>query len=144
MLPCDVKKRKEALAAEKERKKQTQLDPHLKERSKKERVISYSHELFRKAAIEWLIATDQVRLSLVLAAFGTPYTHNLDLQPISALEHPLYARMIETAAAARDGVEIPSRKVARQEIVGMFQEHMRKLKAKLNVRFCNSAMSTSL
>ena len=64
-LPKDVKKRKQALAAERDKNKQTQLDPHLKELPKKERVVTYSHAVFRRAAIEWLIATDQVRRQYV-------------------------------------------------------------------------------
>ncbi|EKM48159.1 uncharacterized protein PHACADRAFT_109339, partial [Phanerochaete carnosa HHB-10118-sp] len=112
MLPKDREKERVALAAEKERNKQLQLDPHLKEMPKKERVIAYTHQVFRRAAIEWLVATGQ---------------------PLSALEHESFKKMINIASQARDGVEILSRKVARQEIIAMFKEYMRNLKAKLNV-----------
>lgn len=44
--------------------KQSSLDPHLEERPK-ETFIPYSDPLFREAAIEWLIATDQVIFYLV-------------------------------------------------------------------------------
>ena len=49
-LPGDV-------AAEKKKAAQAQqtIDVHMTER-----IIPYSDQLFRKAAIEWLIATDQV------------------------------------------------------------------------------------
>ncbi|PSR80188.1 hypothetical protein PHLCEN_2v6794 [Hermanssonia centrifuga] len=57
MIPADVKIRKEAKANE--NLKQQQLDGHLKEMPKKERVIAYTHQLFRSVAIEWLIATSQ-------------------------------------------------------------------------------------
>ena len=57
-LPKDTKLRRDAMA--KERETQTQIDAHLKEMPKKERVIQYSHQVFRRAAIEWLIATGQV------------------------------------------------------------------------------------
>ena len=57
-LPNDVKMRRDAMA--KEREKQTQIDAHLKEMPKKERVIQYTQQVFRRAAIEWLIATGQV------------------------------------------------------------------------------------
>ena len=54
-LPGDVKKRKEA-AEEVTRT----LDRDLREKKMSERVIPYSDKLFRRAAIEWLVATDQV------------------------------------------------------------------------------------
>lgn len=59
-LPKTVKA--QTAAANKD-KKQSQLDPHLQERVPKTRVVPYSDELFRQAAIEWLVATDQVRVS---------------------------------------------------------------------------------
>ena len=54
-LPGDV-------AAEKKKAAQAQqtIDVHMTERKLSERIIPYSDQLFRKAAIEWLIATDQV------------------------------------------------------------------------------------
>jgi hypothetical protein len=54
-LPGDV-------AAEKKKVMQAQqtIDAHVTEHKILERVIPYSDQLFRKAAIEWLIATDQV------------------------------------------------------------------------------------
>ncbi len=57
MLPDD---RKELKAAKTESEQQTRLDPHLKEREKKEVVIPYTDELFQEVSIEWLVATDQV------------------------------------------------------------------------------------
>jgi hypothetical protein len=54
MLPGDVKARKENAA-------QQRINAHLTEH-KAERVIPYSDKLFKQAAIEWLVATDQVRL----------------------------------------------------------------------------------
>lgn len=57
MLPADVKERKAAASTD---KAQTQLDPHLKDIPLKEHIIPYSDKIFREAAIEWLISTDQV------------------------------------------------------------------------------------
>jgi hypothetical protein len=54
-LPGDIKKRKEA-AEEITRT----LDRDLREKKISERVVPYSDKLFRQAAIEWLVATDQV------------------------------------------------------------------------------------
>ena len=61
-LPKAIKTRKDAKAAE-DRSKQSSLDPHLEER-RKETFVPYSDSLFREAAIEWLVATDQVFCSL--------------------------------------------------------------------------------
>ena len=55
MLKKDVDAR--AAAAEKGKKTQASLNPHLRE---KETVVKYTDGLFREAALEWLIATDQV------------------------------------------------------------------------------------
>ena len=49
-----------AAKAAREKVNQTSLDGHLKEIPKSERVTPYSDAAFREAAIEWLIATDQV------------------------------------------------------------------------------------
>jgi hypothetical protein len=43
--------------------RQGQLDSHLQEVPCKECVIPYTDALFREAAIEWLVATDQVTIS---------------------------------------------------------------------------------
>lgn len=59
-LPKALKAQREAKIAE-DKSKQSSIDPHLRERVEKERVIPYSDELFRDAAMEWVIATDQVR-----------------------------------------------------------------------------------
>lgn len=56
MLPGDVKAHKENAA-------QQSINAHLTECKVAERVIPYSSKLFRQAAVEWLMATDQVRLS---------------------------------------------------------------------------------
>jgi hypothetical protein len=52
-----VKAQKDAKRAAEQ---QSTLDPHLEERPVKEHVIPYSDNLFREAAIEWLVSTDQV------------------------------------------------------------------------------------
>jgi hypothetical protein len=49
-----------AAKAARQKANQTFLDGHLKEVPKSERVTPYSDAAFREAAIEWLIATDQV------------------------------------------------------------------------------------
>lgn len=52
------------VAARKLKAQETQrtLDSHLVEKKLAERVVPYSDKLFRQASIEWLAATDQVRL----------------------------------------------------------------------------------
>jgi hypothetical protein len=57
-LPGDVKKRKEAAEVV-----TRTLDPDLRER--KVEHIPYSHKNFRQAAVEWLVATDQVSNSIL-------------------------------------------------------------------------------
>ena len=56
MLPKDAKNRRDEVTAE----SQSRIDPHLKEKPVKERVIPYSDDRFRAAAVEWLVSTDQV------------------------------------------------------------------------------------
>ncbi|KIM87795.1 hypothetical protein PILCRDRAFT_63181, partial [Piloderma croceum F 1598] len=84
MLPGDVKAHKEKA----ERSQQT-INSHLTERKLSEQVIPYSDKQFKKAAIEWLVSTDQ---------------------PIQALEHPKFKEMIDIASRATNGVKIPGRK----------------------------------
>lgn len=55
-LPGDIKKRK-AAAEEATRT----LDRDLREKKPSEWVVPYSDKLFRQAAVEWLVATDQVK-----------------------------------------------------------------------------------
>ena len=57
-LPDDILRRK--TEAEKMANAQTTLDAHVQKVPPKEHIIPYSDELFKSAAIEWLIATDQV------------------------------------------------------------------------------------
>jgi len=61
MLPKDAKKRRNDATARSEA--QMRLDPHLREKPQKEKVIAYNDEMFRDAAIEWLVSTDQVHNS---------------------------------------------------------------------------------
>ncbi|KAF8238617.1 hypothetical protein L208DRAFT_1128051, partial [Tricholoma matsutake] len=110
-LPEDVALcKKEATHVEEEQ--QETLNLHLRERPSKLKVILYSDELFHQAAIEWLIETDQ---------------------PIQAFEHPKFKQMIDVAAQATDGVQIPGQKATRTEIMNLFKEQMSWLKEQLNV-----------
>ena len=58
MLPKDRKSQKD----KSERSHQTQLHAHLQPVTPKERVIPYTDDWFRKAAIQWLVTTDQVTI----------------------------------------------------------------------------------
>ncbi|KAG2032844.1 hypothetical protein BDR03DRAFT_840681, partial [Suillus americanus] len=106
MLPGDVKACKEKAEHD-----QQVITSHLTERKIAERVVPYSDSLFKWAAIEWLVATDQ---------------------PIQAFEHPKFKEMIDVAARATNGVKIPGRKATRAEIMRMFKSHLTNLKEKLN------------
>ncbi|KDQ58222.1 hypothetical protein JAAARDRAFT_107947, partial [Jaapia argillacea MUCL 33604] len=66
-------------------KTQGTLDGHLCTKDPQERIIPYSNDSFKSAAIQWLVETDQ---------------------PISALEHPSFAKMIDIASRAKNGVKI--------------------------------------
>ena len=77
-----------------------------------ERVLPYTDKLFRQAAIEWLVATDQ---------------------PLQALEHPKFKDMIDVAARATNGVKLPGRRATRSEIKATFKTNLMKLKVQLNV-----------
>jgi hypothetical protein len=56
-------------------------------------------------------------------------------QPISALEHPSFKKVIEVAVQATNGVKIPSRKYTQMLILDTFKKHMLKLRMTLLV--CN-------
>jgi hypothetical protein len=62
MLPKDAKKRRRDAQI---RETQSHLDSHLREKPQKERVVPYTDEIFREAAIEWLVSTDQVHTSFL-------------------------------------------------------------------------------
>ncbi|KAJ7781962.1 hypothetical protein DFH07DRAFT_728535, partial [Mycena maculata] len=112
-LEEDIQARKKAAADAEEAKSQLHqqtLEPHLQE--KPERVVPYSDTLFRDAALEWLIATDQ---------------------PIDALTHPKFKEMIDIAARAPNGVKIPGRKATREEIIDLFKRQMDNLRVRINV-----------
>ncbi|KDQ51963.1 hypothetical protein JAAARDRAFT_107356, partial [Jaapia argillacea MUCL 33604] len=83
MLPKDaaarIKAAKEAAA------KQSTLDGHLEELPQPEHIIPYTNETFKKAAVEWLIATDQ---------------------PIQAFEHPKFIKMINVASRAKNRIKL--------------------------------------
>jgi hypothetical protein len=64
-LPDDIKARKTAAAAANMR--QGTLDEHVREIEPGEHVLPYTDKLFREAAVEWLITTNQVGFLLVLS-----------------------------------------------------------------------------
>jgi hypothetical protein len=129
-LPKAVKSRKDAKTAE-DRSKQSSLDPHLEEQQK-EIFVPYSDSLFREAAIEWLIATDQVIFNLFYLSF---LISDFKMQPLQALEHPSFHKMIDVAARATKGVEIPNRKASRKHIIELFKKNLDNLRLKITVRF---------
>jgi hypothetical protein len=60
-------------------------------------------------------------------------THRNICQPIQALEHPAFKKMIDIAARATKGVKNLNRKQTREEIITLFRNQMKKLKDRLNV-----------
>ncbi|KIK93305.1 hypothetical protein PAXRUDRAFT_145351, partial [Paxillus rubicundulus Ve08.2h10] len=63
------------------------LDDQFQEVMPTKHVISYTHQLFCEATVEWLICTDQ---------------------PIKTVDHPTFKKMINTASCATNGVIIPN------------------------------------
>ncbi|KAF9031027.1 hypothetical protein BJ165DRAFT_1339297 [Panaeolus papilionaceus] len=114
MLPDDVTARREALADASLKLQQSHVTSHFNPAPEKEPAPEvYSDELFKEVAIQWLIETNQ---------------------PIQAFDHPTFKRMINLAARATKGVQLPSRKQTRAEILRMFKEQMTALSERLNVR----------
>lgn len=110
--------------------KQSLLDPHLKAQEVKEQVIPYSDLLFQKAAIEWLIATDQVCLlqtPLIMIDLPLLHIHSHISQPIQALEHPKFQNMIHIAAHATHSVKIPEWRATHRYIMELFKKNMTEL-----------------
>ncbi|KAH9008357.1 hypothetical protein EDB84DRAFT_1281151 [Lactarius hengduanensis] len=93
---------------------QQRLDPHLEEKPPRESVIPYMDKLFCEAAVEWLVLTDQ---------------------PIQAFNHPLFQKMIHTAAQASSvsGVKIPDGHQTRQAIIDTFKMQLPALCKRLTV-----------
>jgi len=56
MLPEDTKGRRDALQS----LQQSAVDEHFKQVAPEDKPITYSDEVFKEAAIEWLIETNQV------------------------------------------------------------------------------------
>ncbi|OJT04203.1 hypothetical protein TRAPUB_5111 [Trametes pubescens] len=107
MLPKDTLARREKHKLQ----EQTRLNAHLVEKPPPECIIKYTDAIYREAAIEWLLATDQ---------------------PLRALEHPAFKNMIDIAARATDGVKILNCKQTRREIIRLFKKNMTQLREKLN------------
>jgi hypothetical protein len=58
------------------------------------------------------------------------YRHS---QPIQALEHPKFKELIYFTSCATNGIKIPDRRATRGEIKRLFEGHLMRLKAQLNV-----------
>ncbi|KAF7344634.1 putative AC transposase [Mycena venus] len=144
-LKEDVEARQKAQKAEELKKKiltQQSLDPHLRE--KPARPAPYTDELLLDAAIQWLIATDQVSTSSLCYHLLT-----LLQQPIDALTHPKFKEMMDIAARATEGVNLPNSAQTRDAIIKLFHDQMNKLKIRLHVcillykLFCSLSTSQS-
>ncbi|KAF8950694.1 hypothetical protein BDZ97DRAFT_1687043 [Flammula alnicola] len=112
MLPEDTKACQAALLEE---MIQTQVGDHFSQAQPEDKPEPYTDEIFKEAAIQWLVETDQ--------------------QPIQAFEHPTFKKMIAIASRATCGVKIPTRKQIRKEIIQTFKDQMKALKERLNVSF---------
>ncbi|KAJ3769344.1 hypothetical protein FB446DRAFT_648840 [Lentinula raphanica] len=115
MLPKDVSAGKASIKEAAEKQKQSMLDAHLEQKPGIKYTVPYLSTLFREAAVEWLVRTDQ---------------------PIDALEHPSFHHMVEiTSRAPSAGVEIPNQKATRAYIITQFKKSLTDLSERLNVHF---------
>ncbi|KAJ3527051.1 hypothetical protein NMY22_g9922 [Coprinellus aureogranulatus] len=94
-----------------EEAKQTTLDDHVQHIEPNAPTLKYSDTLFREAAEEWLIETNQ---------------------PLSALDHPRFHHMIDIASRATNGVKIPTRQATRESIISRFKKNISELANKFN------------
>ncbi|KAG6838993.1 hypothetical protein C0991_006762 [Blastosporella zonata] len=92
---------------------QSQVEGHFHKLGPDEKKVLYSDEVFKEAALQWLIDTDQ---------------------PLQAFEHPLFIRMMEIASRATRGVNIPNCKQMRASIMRLFNDQMCKLRECLQER----------
>ncbi|KAF9463153.1 hypothetical protein BDZ94DRAFT_1218637 [Collybia nuda] len=97
-------------AAMKSKTKQTHINLHFQSLEPGEKPKQYSDDLFKEAAIQWLIETDQ---------------------PVQAFEHPAFKDMIKVAVLATQGVKIPDCRQTWEAIVQEFKNQMKKLKEQL-------------
>ncbi|KIK92390.1 hypothetical protein PAXRUDRAFT_147465 [Paxillus rubicundulus Ve08.2h10] len=111
MLPEDAQERKLATITS---VKQGTLDDHVREVAPMEHVIPYSDKLLHEAVVEWLISTNQ---------------------PIQAVDHPSFKKMIDVASHATKGVIIPNQNATHHEIIDLFKKQKMHLKEHLNVGF---------
>lgn len=127
-MPKDAEERRKQDDA----KKQRRLDPHLVEKPKKEPVVPYSDNLFRDTAIEWVVSTDQVSNEINLLIL---YWITCVPQPIQALEHLSFRKLVNIAARATNGVKIPDRRKTRAAIIDAFKQQLTAIRIRLTVRF---------
>ncbi|KAE9388934.1 hypothetical protein BT96DRAFT_835590, partial [Gymnopus androsaceus JB14] len=112
MLPKVVAAREIAAQDTSAKLQQSMVDPHLEEKPEVKLTVAYSDATFHEAAIEWLVSTDQ---------------------PIDALEHPSFHKMIDIASRATHGVSIPNWKATRAYIIVRFKKNLTDLCKHLNV-----------
>lgn len=61
------------------------------------------------------------------------FTNDAILQPLEAFQHPAFKSMIDIAARAPNGVNLPGTKITRQAIISLFLTNLAALKERLNV-----------
>ncbi|KAJ6573325.1 hypothetical protein B0H10DRAFT_1838579, partial [Mycena sp. CBHHK59/15] len=118
-LEEDVKARQQEHTDELKKKllKQQTIGPHLRE--KPAQPAPYTDELLLDAAIKWLIATDQVSHIVLI---------------LLPLMHPKFKEMIDIAARATQGINLPNHDQTHEAIIKLFHDQMTKLKIRLHVR----------
>ncbi|KAJ6531007.1 hypothetical protein B0H10DRAFT_1861572, partial [Mycena sp. CBHHK59/15] len=108
---CKTNDFESKLEEDKKLLRQETIDPHLRE--KPARPAPYTDELLLDATIKLLITTDQ---------------------PIDVLTHPKFKEMIDIAAQATQGINLPNWRQTREAIIQLFHDQMSELKICLHVR----------
>lgn len=57
----------------------------------------------------------------------------MNMQPIQALDHPSFKKMVDIAAHAMKGIKIPGRKATRKHIIELFKQNLDSLQIKISV-----------
>lgn len=81
MLPEDTKSRK---AEVNEKLRQTQVNDHFEKIQPESKPEPYSDELFKEAAIQWLVGTDQVCVAFYYANFRSNSKYCSQFEPSSS------------------------------------------------------------
>ena len=126
MLPEDTKKRKSV-------EKQSSVTAHFGLEDREVRPIPYSEKALETATLEWLIETNQV---CILSYFLSPLLTCGKLQPIATFKNAAFKKMLDIMSRSNRGIQLPSPKQSRSQIIKMFKHQLCLLRECLSVCIC--------